>query len=108
MALDPDALKQFQFLVFMKLEGAITSGMIHLGDKLGLYKALAGGGPMTTDELATASGLDERWVREWAHNQAAAKLVTLAVDGDVERLALTPEAAAVLASPDHEAFGMGM
>ena len=43
-------------------------------------------------------------MREWAHNQTAAKLVT--VDG--ERFTLTPEAAAVLASPDHEAFGMGM
>jgi SAM-dependent methyltransferase len=108
MALDPDALKQFQFLVFTKLEGAITSGLIHLGDKLGLYRALAERGPLTTDELATATGLDERWVREWAHNQAAAKLVAIAVDGDVERFMLTPEAAAVLASPDHEAFGMGM
>jgi SAM-dependent methyltransferase len=108
MTLDVDALKRFQFLVFTKLEGAITSGLIHLGDRLGLYRALADGGPLTTDELATATGLDERWVREWAHNQAAAKLVTIDVDGDAERFSLTPEAAAVLASPDHEAFGMGM
>src|SRR4051794_21392722 len=108
MALDPDALKQYQFLVFSKLEGAITSGMIHLGDKLGLYAALAEGAAMTSDELAAATGLDERWVREWARNQAAAKLVTLDVDGDVERFALSPEAGAVLAAPDHEAFGMGM
>jgi len=108
MSLDPDALKQFQFLVFTKLEGAITAGLIHLGDKLGLYRALADGGPLTTDELAAATGLDERWVREWAHNQAAAKLVAIAVDGETERFGLTPEAAAVLASPDHEAFGMGM
>ena len=35
MPLDPDALKQFQFLVFTKLEGAVTSGMIHLGDRSG-------------------------------------------------------------------------
>ena len=39
--LDPDALKQFQFLVFTKLEGAVTAGMIHLGDRLGLYRVLA-------------------------------------------------------------------
>jgi SAM-dependent methyltransferase len=105
---DPDALKQFQFLVFTKLEGAITSGLIHLGDKLGLYRALAAGGPLTTSELAAATGLDERWVREWAHNQAAAKLVAITVDVDDERFWLTPEATAVVASPDHEAFGMGM
>jgi len=108
MSLDPDALKQFQFLVFMKLEGAITSGLIHLGDKLGLYRAVADDGPLTTAELATATGLDERWVREWAHNQAAAKLLTVTGDGDEERFSMTHEATAVLASPDHEAFGMGM
>ena len=62
--------------MFTKLEGAVTSGMIHLGDRLGLYRALADAdGPLTTAELAAATGLDERWVREWAYNQAAAKLV---------------------------------
>ena len=61
----------------MKLEGAITSGMIHLGDKLGLYRTVADDGPLTTAELAAATGLDERWVREWAHNQAAAKLLSV-------------------------------
>ena len=71
--LDPDALKQFQFLVFTKLEGAVTAGMIHLGDQLGLYRALAdAAGPLTSAELAARTGLDERWVREWAFNQAAA------------------------------------
>jgi len=108
-ALDTDALKMFQFLVFTKLEGAVTSGMIHLGDRLGLYRALADAdGPLTTDELATAAHLDERWVREWAYNQAAAKIVVATSTDGIERFAVTPEAAAVLASPDHEAFGMGM
>ncbi len=108
--LDPDALKMFQFLVFTKLEGAVTSGMIHLGDRLGLYRALAAADtPLTTVELAAAAELDERWVREWAYNQAAAKLVIASRDDDgQERFSVTPEAAAVLAAPDHEAFGMGM
>src|SRR5918995_7428762 len=107
--LDPDALKMFQFLLFTKLEGAVTSGMIHLGDRLGLYRPLAAAdAPMSTVELAAATGLDERWVREWAYNQAAAKLVTATTDDGQERFAVTPEGAAVLASPDHEAFGMGM
>lgn len=108
-ALDQDALKMFQFLVFTKLEGAVTSGMIHLGDRLGLYRALAAAErPLTSAELAAATELDERWVREWAYNQAAAKIVTATTDDGAERFAVTPEAAAVLASPDHEAFGMGM
>ena len=48
-----DLVKQFQFLVFTKLEGAVTAGMIHLGDRLGLYRALADAdGPLTSAELA--------------------------------------------------------
>jgi 2-polyprenyl-3-methyl-5-hydroxy-6-metoxy-1,4-benzoquinol methylase len=95
----------FAFLVFSKLEGAVTAGMIHLGDRLGLYGALAeAGGPMTTDALAGALGLDERWVREWAYNQGAAKVIEI---DEEERLSLSPEAAAVLATPDHPAFAMG-
>ena len=110
--IDADRLKQYQFLVFSKLEGAVTAGMVHLGDRLGLYRALAASAaPMTPGELAAAARLDERWVREWAYNQAAAKLIesrSRSATSDVERFSLTPEAAAVLASPDHEAFGMGM
>jgi SAM-dependent methyltransferase len=108
---DPDRLKFYSFAVFTQLSGAVTAGMIHLGDKLGLYTALAeSDASMTTAELAERAGLDERWVREWAYNQAAAKLIaveTTGASGD-ERFWLTPEAIAVLASPDHPAFGMGM
>ena len=105
--LDPDALKQFQFLVFTKLEGAVTAGMIHLGDQLGLYRALADADDaLTSAELAARTGLDERWVREWAFNQAAARI--LDVTGEPERFSLAPEGVAVLASPEHEAFGIGM
>lgn len=103
---DPDLLKLYSFQVFQKLEGAVTAGMIHLGDQLGLYRALADAGePIGSAELAARTGLHERWVREWAYNQAAAKLIGCDED---ERFSLSPEAAAVLASPDHPAFGMGM
>ena len=109
---DPDRLKYYSFSVFTQLSGAVTAGMIHLGDKLGLYAAMAGAdGPLTTGELADRAGLDERWVREWAYNQAAAKLISVELAGDhggSERFFLTPEAVAVLASPDHPGFGMGM
>jgi 2-polyprenyl-3-methyl-5-hydroxy-6-metoxy-1,4-benzoquinol methylase len=108
--LDEDRLKQLQFLVFSKLEGAVTSGMIHLGDRLGLYRTLAAADePLTTVELAALSALDERWVREWAYNQAAARLLDVdTAEPGTERFSLSPEAVAVLADGDHEAFGMGM
>jgi SAM-dependent methyltransferase len=103
---DKEALQRFSFLVFSKLEGAVTAGMIHLGDRLGLYRALAeADAPLTSTELAERAGLQERWVREWAYNQAAAHVIEA---DDEERFSLSPEARAVLASPDHEAFGMGM
>lgn len=103
---DSDALKLYSFQVFSKLEGAVTAGMVHLGDQLGLYAAMNDAGQsLSSHELAERTGLNERWVREWAHNQAAAKLITV---DDSHRFGLTPEAAAVLATPDHPYYGMGM
>jgi 2-polyprenyl-3-methyl-5-hydroxy-6-metoxy-1,4-benzoquinol methylase len=109
-AVDPDRLKLYSFQLFTKLEGAVTAGMIHLGDQLGLYRAMREAArPLTSGELAAACELHERWVREWAHNQAAAKMIEAHSDADgITRFSLTPEAAAVLATPDHPAFGMGM
>jgi 2-polyprenyl-3-methyl-5-hydroxy-6-metoxy-1,4-benzoquinol methylase len=103
--LDPTQVGLFSYRVFSKLEGAVTSAMVHLGDRLGLFSALADAdGALSTTELAERLGLDERWVREWAYNQGAAEIVQ--IDGD-ERLSLSSEAVAVLADPDHPAFGMG-
>ncbi len=104
--MDQKKLQMFSFLVFTKLEGAVTTGMIHLGDKLGLYAAMrAAEEPLHSDELARRTGLHERWVREWAYNQAAARIIDC---DDDERFSLSEEAAAVLATPDHPAYGMGM
>ena len=106
MTIDPDKLKLYSFQLFSKLDGAVTAGMVHLGDQLGLYEAMRiAGGPLSTAELADRAGLHERWVREWAYNQAAAKLIDV---DEHERFSLSPEAEAVLATPDHPAFGMGM
>lgn len=103
---DPDKLKMYSFHLFTKLEGAVTAGMVHLGDQLGLYRAMREAGrPLTTAELAAATGTIERWVREWAFNQAAAKMIEAHPDGT---FSLSPEAAVVLADHDHPAFGMGM
>ena len=105
-SIDQDALGQFQFRLYSTLQGALTAVLVHLGDRLGLFTALAASAaPQTSAELAERTGLDERWVREWAYNQGAAGLVV--VDPSTERLSLTPEAVAVLASPGHEAFGLG-
>lgn len=108
--LNPDALKMFSFVVFSKLEGAVTSGMIHLGDHLGLYDTLASSDEgETSASLAQRAGLHERWVREWLHNQVAAGIVSCRDLSQTSPIFfLSPEAIAVLASPQHPAYGMGM
>ena len=96
--LDPDELKQFSLNVWGYKQGEIVSLMIHIGDRLGLYQALDGAGPMTAAEFAQATGLKERWLLEWLRNQAAAKLLE-STDG--ERFELSAVGSAVLADEEN-------
>ena len=117
-AIDPEALKLFSFNIFSQLSGAVTAGMIHIGDQLGLYRTLAESDGMTSSEIAESGNLSERWVREWCANQVAARIVVAEFsyerhkgEGNIDRntrYKLTPEAVAVLANEEHPAFGMGM
>jgi len=50
---------------------AVSAALVMIGDRLGLYKAMPHGGPMTAAELARRTGTTERYVREWLVNQAA-------------------------------------
>jgi 2-polyprenyl-3-methyl-5-hydroxy-6-metoxy-1,4-benzoquinol methylase len=80
--------------------------MIHLGDRLGLYRAMDGAGPVRADKLAGLTGLHERWVREWLRGQAAAGLVSTDEGGEFFELAA--EGAEVLAREDDSlAFAAG-
>jgi SAM-dependent methyltransferase len=54
---------------------AESAPLVYLGDKLGLYRAMAGAGPLTSQELADRTGTHERYVREWLNNQAAGGIV---------------------------------
>jgi 2-polyprenyl-3-methyl-5-hydroxy-6-metoxy-1,4-benzoquinol methylase len=101
---NPEKLKESAKVVFGALGGAMTSTMIYLGDRLGLYRELAAGGDATSAELAGRTGLDERWLREWLFQQGAAGVLEHLGD---ERFSLSEEAAALLAHEDHPAFGAG-
>ena len=99
--IDDEAAALMAFQVWSYKQGELVSLLIHLGDRLGLYEAMAGAGPLTSEELAErAGGLSERWVREWVSSQAAAGLVehveAATLDGGVDRFELTPAGAAVL------------
>jgi 2-polyprenyl-3-methyl-5-hydroxy-6-metoxy-1,4-benzoquinol methylase len=104
--LDRDQVNAFAFQVWSYKQGEMVSLMIHLGDRLGLYRAMEGAGPLTPAELAArAGGLHERWVVEWLRGQAAAKLVEYRGN---DRFELTPTGAAVLADESSSlAFAAG-
>jgi 2-polyprenyl-3-methyl-5-hydroxy-6-metoxy-1,4-benzoquinol methylase len=92
-----DPLAEFALRVWRYKQGEVVSLMIHLGDRLGLYRAMAGQGPTTATSLAARTSLDERWLLEWLRSQAAAGLVET-TDGHV--FEMSPEAAEVLANED--------
>jgi DNA-binding transcriptional ArsR family regulator len=68
--------------------GAFHLLCVHIGSKLGLYRALGDGGSPTAAELADRLGLDRRYVREWLQAEATAGLVTVEGDVDSGRFAL--------------------
>jgi 2-polyprenyl-3-methyl-5-hydroxy-6-metoxy-1,4-benzoquinol methylase len=89
----------------MDAGAAATAPLVILGDRLGLYKALAGGEPATSAELAATTNTHERYVREWLAAQAAAGYV--AYDPASERYTLTPEQAMAFADEESPAFFVG-
>ncbi len=91
--LDPDEVAEFAFRVWSYKQGEMVSLLIHLGDRLGLYRSLDGAGPMSAQDLAERTGLQPRWLHEWLRGNAAADL--LASD-DGERFELTAVGAMVL------------
>lgn len=103
---DPDGVALFALRVWQYKQGELVSLMIHLGDRLGLYRALDGAGPLSAQELSERTSLQSRWVLEWLRGQAAAGLVE--ADEAAGRFELTAEGAEVLAREDESlAFSAG-
>ena len=97
----PEEIGLVAFQVWTYKQGEMVSLLIHLGDRLGLYRALSGAGPLTAEDVASRSGLHERWVLEWLRGQAAAGLLNW---DDEDRFELTDAAAAVLADEENSLF----
>jgi SAM-dependent methyltransferase len=100
--MDEAKLEAFMGQAVGDLGAAISGLMVYLGDQLGLYKAMAGAGPLTPEELAETTGTDARYVREWLHNQAAGGYVTYDVGS--RRFELPEEQALALAVDDSPVF----
>jgi SAM-dependent methyltransferase len=100
-ALDMNKLNAFIGQFVTDLGAAVHAGMVVIGEKLGLYKALAGG-PMTPGQLASETQTDERYVREWLASQAAGGYVTY--DEKTAQFRLTQEQVFALATEDSPAY----
>src|SRR5437870_8993993 len=92
--LDPGKLEQFVFRAVDEVGATLNAALVVMGDKLGLYRALAGAGPLTPGELAERTGTAERYVREWLNAQAAGGYVEY--DPESGRYTLPPEQAVAL------------
>jgi len=102
---DDAKLHQFIGQMLSDLGGAASISLVRIGDALGLYKIIHERGPMTVAELAAASGVHERYLREWLSHQAASNY--LSYDSATQKFALPPEQAMVFAIEDSPVYMMG-
>jgi SAM-dependent methyltransferase len=100
-AIDMDKLNAFIGQFVTDLGAAVHTGMVVIGEKLGLYKALAGA-PSTPAQLAAKTKTDERYLREWLASQAAGGYITY--DEKTGKFSLSEEQAFTLATEDSPAY----
>lgn len=91
---DNDKMMTFLGRVVDDFGASLSAILVYIGDKYGLYKALAEQGSMTSEELAKATGTTERYVREWLINQAAGGYISY--DQVLEKYFIEPEQATAL------------
>jgi ubiquinone/menaquinone biosynthesis C-methylase UbiE len=99
--LDMNKLNAFVGQFVTDLGAAVHAGMVVIGEKLGLYKALAAG-PMNSAQLAAKTQTDERYLREWLASQAAGGYITY--DEKTDKFCLTEEQVFTLATEDSPAY----
>jgi 2-polyprenyl-3-methyl-5-hydroxy-6-metoxy-1,4-benzoquinol methylase len=102
MSIDQDKLHDFLIKAITDFGATFHAVLMRIGDKLGLYKALAAGGPQTSAELAQRTNTAERYVREWLSNQAAGGYVTY--EPATKKFSLSEEQAFALADENSPVF----
>lgn len=101
----PNRRKQIVEKVVADVGGAFVTGLGYIGDRLGLFKALARNGPISSVDLASWLELDERYVREWLKAMVSAGYVEC--QADVGPYFMTADQRAVLAEDDSPVFAAG-
>lgn len=104
-AVDEARLHEFMGKAVVDMGAMISGPLCVIGEKLGLYKAMAGAGPITSAALAERSGVAERSVREWLRNQAAGGYVDY--DAATDTYSLSPEQSMALADEDSPVYLLG-
>src|SRR5260370_11677461 len=99
---DKEKAQRFMQQVMKDVAASFHSAMSYIGDRLGIFKAIAASGPVTVEELAHRTGLQERYLREWLGSMVAAQY--LEYDPKTSRYILPPEHAAPLADEDSPVF----
>jgi len=102
MSIDQEKLNQFMQKAVGDLGAIFHAALVVIGDKLGLYRAMAEAGPLTSSELAKRAGASERYVREWLAANAASGYVNY--DASAGRYSLSAEQSFALAEEGSPAF----
>ncbi|HST55163.1 MAG TPA: class I SAM-dependent methyltransferase [Solirubrobacteraceae bacterium] len=103
--IDEDRLQAFMGQALGDMGAAVSAPLMIIGEKLGLYKAMAGAGPLSSAEVAERAGAAERYVREWLANQAAGGYVEY--DPASDRYVLPAEHALALADENSPFYVLG-
>ena len=106
MGIDKEKAKQALDKVFRDMAGAMSAGMVYLGVKTGLWRAMAGKAALSSAQLAAQTGLEPRYVEEWVKGMVAAGY--LDYDPDAKTYRLPEEHAYFLASDDTDHFVGGL
>ena len=103
--LDWDKIKKFSAQVSGDIGAAMLGALSYIGDRLGIFSALAEAGSVTSADFAKRTGLSERYIREWLNAMAAAGYLNY--DAAAKTYAMPPEHAMVLARDDSPFFAGG-
>lgn len=104
--IDEAKLEAFMGQAVTDMGAVISAPLFVIGEKLGLYKAMAGAGPLTSEEVAERAGAAERYVREWLRNQAAGGYIDY--DPESDRYTLSDEHALALADEESPFYILGV